>query len=95
MKGNEVRLEYGLIVDVLGGHFGVLDTCCGQLSAGIQHVPIVFVSHRREDHHDLHAPVESGWARGTESSGFPDIRAEPVAAIMALCRSVQHANPAM
>jgi len=40
MKGHEVRLEYGLIVDVLGGHFGVLDTCCGQLSAGIQHVPM-------------------------------------------------------
>ena len=69
MKGNEVRLEYGLIVDVLGGHFGVLDTCCGQLSAGIQHVPIVFVSHRREDNYDRHAPVESGWARGRSPAG--------------------------
>ena len=56
---------------------------------------IVFVSHRREDNYDRHAPVESGWARGTESSGFPGIKVEPVAAIMALCRSVQHANPAM
>ena len=41
----------------------------------------MFVSHRREDDHDRHAPVESGWNRGTESSGFPDTRAEPVAAM--------------
>jgi hypothetical protein len=29
--------------------------------------------------------LKSGWERGTESSRFPDTRAEPVAAIMELC----------
>ena len=41
----------------------------------------MFVSHRREENHDLPARVESGRARGTESSWLPDTRAEPVAAI--------------
>lgn len=53
----------------------------------------MFFSHRREHHHDLHAPVEMGWARGKESGGFSDTKAESVAAIMELCLSVYgHVN---
>jgi len=63
------------------GHSGSPGTGCDQLSAGIQHVPIGFFSHQREIDHDLHAPVESDWKRGMESSGFPDSRATHLAAI--------------
>ena len=66
---------------MLEGHSGSPNTGCDQLSARIEHVPIVFFSRRRECDHDLHAPVESDWKRGTESSGFPDIRATYLAAI--------------
>ena len=58
------------------GHSGSPGTGCDQLSAGIQHVPIGFFSHQREIDHDLHAPVESDWKRGMESSGFPDTRVD-------------------
>ena len=43
----------------------------------------------------LDAPVESGWKRNPQPSASPGTRAKTRTAIMELCRSVLHANPAI
>jgi hypothetical protein len=53
------------------GHSGFPDTWCDQLLAGIQYVPIVFFSHRREnDDDDLHPRAQQWrpWCAGPVGS---------------------------
>ena len=75
------------------GQSGSPGTGCDQLSAGIQHVPIGFFSHQREIDHDLHAPVESDWKRGMESSRCADSRVDRLAAIPGCGKNIYVGTP--
>lgn len=51
-------------------------------------------THRCENDHDLHPCAQPGRERSPESGGCADTGAQPLAAIMELCRSAYHANSA-